>query len=87
MILTQGESWSDLRVTDALKKDTDDANYVDGEDHKSEDADCRLVKPKVSVALIAPDNMNQKVADIIKLQLSKSRTENVLRKPILVCTK
>ena len=67
MILTQGESWSDLRVTDALKKDTENAIKTDGEDHKSEDNDCRLVKPKVSVALIPPGNMNQKVADTIKL--------------------
>ena len=80
MILTQGESWSDLRVSDALKKETE-------EDPQLDETDCRLVKPKVSVALIAPDSMQQKVADTIKLQLQKSRSDNILRKPILVCTK
>ena len=74
MILTQGESWSDMRVTEAFKKDIEFVNE-EGEDytrntflnHKSDETDFRLIKPKVSVALLPPENMIKKIADTIRI--------------------
>ena len=41
-----------MRVNDALKKEND---LTRDEEEDSDDDDSRIIKPKVSVALVAPD--------------------------------
>ena len=83
MILTQSESWADMRVNDALKRDSNDSTS----DTDAAINDTRLSKPKVQVSLVSPDSMKRKVADAIRASLSKSKTETFHRKPIMVCAK
>lgn len=75
-----------MRVNEALKKDNE-STIVDKADEEADPLDCRLNKPKVSVMLVTPDSMRRKVADLIRHQLSKSKTEDFLRKPIVICVR
>ena len=62
VILTQSESWADMRVNDALKRDSNDSTS----DTDAAINDTRLSKPKVQVSLVSPDSMKRKVADAIR---------------------
>ena len=52
VIVTQSESWFDMRVNDALKKEND---LTRDEEEDSDEDDSRINKPKVSVTLVSPD--------------------------------
>ena len=65
--MTQTESWVDLRVNEALKKDSDIS--AEEESANLDSSDCRLSKPRVQVSLLEPSSMRRKVAESIRAQL------------------